>query len=676
MTRFTKKRGVFSIKTLLILAIISILPRMEAKAAFNEIIQGQILMSDLNKPKSQWHYYVIRNVSNPQLYWGVDLRPSSNPFEVGVYAFVQVGNNANEVKIYSKARDQWVTYIPQNVDKLGNGGQKKQIAFLDTDPDHDHNHAQKFHLYRDQTQVPFNCAMELGYIKSNGTNSEWLMNYNGTYNPENDPQDRAIGAYNVRNDFGSIWVAETVENRIFCSIKEMTEETRPEFVYTMRTVTNSEGGGKKVSPSLTWPGDNGQEAHFAFYTVGGRQKDQYDNLNQVGENGALFNTAALYIYDCTKQQWVTHDLQNISYNNSYWPGVGVTRVKLTANKGDRRKFLTIYEKVSANTPSGDVAYAYEFIPFNSKNSPDFHNNDTGRPTDPVVNLSDRSHLSVDGYNGNTTLCFNNEFPQTAKGAVKNAWYITEVGPDSKSIRDNIEKDGPAPGYQPDGNLAAYQKEYSFEDLADLNVTINRSFKRNRWNTICVPFNISGRKVLKVFGSDVRLREFYKVQVKDGKKVMFFKVVDEIQAGKPYLVLPPTDVTNPTFENVILRKGDAKKTTVDGISMVGVYGPTRLNEDGTHLFIGTNNEFKLPTPHPHNQTRGMRAYFEVPRGTNEATLRASIFDDITGIEDVDIAIEDDDTDAPVFDINGQRVGTGLNGLNRGVYIMGGKKYVVK
>ena len=88
MTRFTKKRGVFSIKTFLILAIISILPRMEAKAAFNEIIQGQILMSDLNKPKSQWHYYVIRNVSNPQLYWGVDLRPSLNPFEVGVYAFV------------------------------------------------------------------------------------------------------------------------------------------------------------------------------------------------------------------------------------------------------------------------------------------------------------------------------------------------------------------------------------------------------------------------------------------------------------------------------------------------------------------------------------------------------------------------------------------------------------
>ncbi len=158
--------------------------------------------------------------------------------------------------------------------------------------------------------------------------------------------------------------------------------------------------------------------------------------------------------------------------------------------------------------------------------------------------------------------------------------------------------------------------------------------------------------------------------------MFFKAVDEIQAGKPYLVLPPTDVTNPTFENVILRKGDAKKTTVDGISMVGVYGPTRLNEDGTHLFIGTNNEFKRPTPHPHNQTRGMRAYFEVPRGTNDATLRASIFDDITGIENVDIAIEDDDTDAPVFDINGQRVGTGLNGLNRGVYIMGGKKYVVK
>ena len=672
MTRFTKKRGVVSIKTLLILAIISILPKMEAKAAFNEIIQGQILMSDLNKPKSQWHYYVIRNVNNPQFYWGVDLRPSLNPFEVGIYAFVQVGNNANEVKIYSKARDQWVTYIPHNVDKLGNGGQEKQIAFLDTDPNHDHNHAERFHLYRDQTQVPFSCAIELGYLKSNGTESGWIMNYNGTYNPENDPQDRAIGAYNVRNDHGSIWVAETVENRIFCSINEMTEETCPEFVYTMRTVTNSEGGGKKVSPYLTWPGDNGQEAHFAFYTAGGRQKDQYDNLNQVGENGALYNTAALYIYDCTKQQWVTHDGKPFSYTDATW-GNDVTRVRLSANKNDRRKFLTIYEKVSANTPAGAVAYAYEFIPFTDRGRPDYLNN-TGTTNSPVQNLENRSHLSAKDYNGNTTLCFNNELPQTARGAVNNAWNITEVGPDTKSIRDNVEKD--KGGNYDAEREAEYKKEYTFDDLADFNVTIQRGFKAGVWNTICVPFNISGKKVLKAFGSDVRLREFYKVQVKDGKKVMFFKAVTEIQAGKPYLVLPPNNVTNPTFENVILRKGDAQKTTVDGISMVGVYGPTRLNEDGTHLFIGSNNEFKRPTPLPDNQTRGMRAYFEVPRGTSEATLRASIFDDITGIEDVDIAIEDDDTDAPVFDINGQRVGTGLNGLNRGVYIMGGKKYVVK
>lgn len=675
MTRFTKKRGVFSIKTFLILAIISILPRMEAKAAFNEIIQGQILMSDLNKPKSQWHYYVIRNVSNPQLYWGVDLRPSLNSFEVGIYAFVQVGNNANEVKIYSKARDQWVTYIPQNVDKLGNGGQKKQIAFLDTDPDHDHNHAQKFHLYRDQTQVPFNCAMELGYIKSNGTNSGWLMNYNGTYNPENDPQDRAIGAYNVRNDLGSIWVAETVENRIFCSINEMAEETRPEFVYTMRTVTNSEGGGKKVSPSLTWPGDNGQEAHFAFYTAGGRQKDQYDNLNQVGENGALYNTAALYIYDCTKQQWVTHDGKPFSYTDATW-GNDVTRVRLSANKNDRRKFLTIYEKVSANTPAGAVAYAYEFIPFTDRGRPDYLNN-TGTTNSPVQNLENRSHLSAKDYNGNTTLCFNNELPQTAKGAVNNAWYITEVGPDTKTIRDDVEKDSGAwPNPQPNGNIEAYNKEYTFEHLADLNVTINRKFKGGAWNTVCVPFNISEKKVKKVFGSNVYLREFYKVEQRNGKKVMFFKAVNEIKAGKPYLLLPSSDKTNPTFENVITREGDASKITVDNISMVGVYGPTRLKTDGTNLFIGSNNEFKRPKDYPDNQTRGMRAYFEVPRGTNDATLRASIFDDITGIEDVDIAIEDDDTDAPVFDINGQRVGTGLNGLNRGVYIMSGKKYVVK
>lgn len=676
MTRFTKKRGVFSIKTLLILAIISILPRMEAKAAFNEIIQGQIKISQPSDPKENWYYYVIRNIQTEQEYLGVDLRPSLNPFEVGVYAFVQAGDNASHVRIYNKAKDQWVTYNPYLVNNFGNGQQTKQVAYLDSDPDHGYNDAEIFNLRRD-LQSAYQHAIALEYFKSNKQSSGWFMNYFGgakAYNPETNPQDRAVGAHNVLNDLSCTWVAESIDERIFCSISEMSETTRPEFVYRMRTVTNSEGGGYKVSPYLTWPGDNGQEAHFAFYSANGRNKiGDYEGVGQVGEGGSKYNASALYLYDCTKQKWVTHNVQTWSYDNDYWAGVGTTRVGLTENKSDRRKFLTIYEKVSANTASGAVAYGYVFLPYNGKGKPDFHNYN-GQQDNPVVSVKNRSLLSARGYNNELTLCFDNKHTSTANGAAYNAWNVTEVGPDTKSIRDDVEKDNR--GNYDAQREAAYQKEYTFDDLADFNVTIQRRFKSGVWNTICVPFNISGRKVLKAFGSDVRLREFYRVQVKDGKKVMFFKAVDEIQAGKPYLVLPPTDVTNPTFENVILRKGDAQKTTVDGISMVGVYGPTRLNEDGTHLFIGTNNEFKRPTPLPDNQTRGMRAYFEVPRGTNDATLRASIFDDITGIEDVDIAIEDDDTDAPVFDINGQRVGTGLNGLNRGVYIMGGKKYVVK
>lgn len=692
MTRFTKKRGVFSIKTLLILAIISILPRMEAKAAVNDPLNKPIRISDPSKPKSEWFYYVIRNTvdnnaTKTQTYWSPDLGPSWNPFFVGIYAFVGANDGtANHVKIYNKSLDRWVTYLTANIENLNNAGNKKNVAYLDLKKDNGYADAEKFHLHYDGFTHAYGSAFVLEYLRADKkTGSGWYVNYYGgpdTYNPENNNQDASWGAYNTLTDEGHIWVAETVDGRIFCSQTEMTETTRPEHVYTMKTVLADagQGGNERVSPELTWPGGENTEAHFAFYATGGRRPSQYDTTDAENNQniGGKYSTTAVYIYNVTTRKWLNYGEERFSFNleNKHVTG---------GEKNHRKPFVAIYEKVQGKNVNGEAPYAYEFVPFTYRNG-SAQEPACERPQNSphlVTNYINRFHLSTKGYNSTQTLSIAQDKPTNKlQDAIKSAWILTETGPDTRTIKDDQERDrwnSQKRQLEADPEREAkYNKEYTFKNYADFNVTLNREFKANKWNTICTPFEISSHKLSKAFGRGYFLREFSGVKVENGRKVMYFKPVTEIKAKKPYLIMPQTDKTNPMFENVIfIESTTGDKITFDGISMVGVYGPTRLKEDGTNIFVGSDGyKFKKPTPLPDNQTRGLRAYFEVPYGTNTTTLRTSIFDDVTGIEDVEIVIEDDPTDAPVFNIHGQRVGTGLKGLKPGIYIMGGKKYVVK
>lgn len=50
---------------------------------------------------------------------------------------------------------------------------------------------------------------------------------------------------------------------------------------------------------------------------------------------------------------------------------------------------------------------------------------------------------------------------------------------------------------------------------------------------------------------------------------------------------------------------------DGYYMQGVYEPTDLYIDGTHVFLGSENRFFRPSE-TNRTMNGMRAYFVIPR----------------------------------------------------------------
>ncbi len=222
------------------------------------------------------------------------------------------------------------------------------------------------------------------------------------------------------------------------------------------------------------------------------------------------------------------------------------------------------------------------------------------------------------------------------------------------------------------NVLNEAAENTFAAQDNVNISLKRSFVAGTWNTICLPFDVSADVIAEKFG-DVELCTLSSVS----KNVMNFDAATSIEAGKPYLIKPTNAVVDPTFESVNLIAGDPKlMSPSDGWGMKGTYGLTTLATDGTNLFIVADNKFKKPGNESQAVMKGMRAYFIVPIGTSPSALRANIDGVETAISTINIENSVNDSDNNVYNLQGQRVGTTLQGLPRGLYIQNGKKMIVK
>jgi hypothetical protein len=159
---------------------------------------------------------------------------------------------------------------------------------------------------------------------------------------------------------------------------------------------------------------------------------------------------------------------------------------------------------------------------------------------------------------------------------------------------------------------------------------------------------------------------------------------------PYLVRPTRDVTVPyAFINgedglYIDNNGLSEspktesRTDADGkvYKFVGIFSPTQLATDGTNLFVGFVGEEgnKLLTPSAKSgKLKGYRAYFVIPSTNAGAKMLMSFDDVVDGIHTVNA---DGTSTSKIYNINGQYVGTSKEGLAKGIYIVNGKKVVIK
>lgn len=275
-----------------------------------------------------------------------------------------------------------------------------------------------------------------------------------------------------------------------------------------------------------------------------------------------------------------------------------------------------------------------------------------------------------------------------------------------------------------------QRDYAKSHVACL----VRSFKENKWNSFVMPVNLTAGQVKDAFGGSTLLSQLANTEV-GGKRINFSKVdlsdneTIAIEAGKMYIIKPGIKMPegqeevkrtidgkeystgtsyymfsqvalNPKDENgqQIELTGDVVGTSVDseednGIQFMGTYvkkGEKTTNNTvienpaiPAYSYILSDGKWYYSTTAV-NQVKGLRGWLTTDAAHAPAKDMIFVINGVeegvvTGIEGVENTVVNKVANGHVFNLNGQLVranANSLEGLEKGVYIVNGKKVVVK
>lgn len=239
------------------------------------------------------------------------------------------------------------------------------------------------------------------------------------------------------------------------------------------------------------------------------------------------------------------------------------------------------------------------------------------------------------------------------------------------------------------------------------VEIQRSFKANTWSSICLPFSMNRKQLEENFGegtSVVLAKQVINHGYDKGRLELIWHVNQDIIAGYPYFILPTKDVTKIKF-NAPYRTDQERYLSNPylAVSSNGTSLAHKANysnycyEEYPYVFEGNFKDEVLPAGSYVMSNNGVltqikngvtakpfRAYLrKVGKGANAKPLTTMGFSDSEGettsveeiLQDNGIILESSD----VYGVNGVKVRSNthsLEGLSKGVYVVNGKKYVVK
>lgn len=199
-----------------------------------------------------------------------------------------------------------------------------------------------------------------------------------------------------------------------------------------------------------------------------------------------------------------------------------------------------------------------------------------------------------------------------------------------------------------------------------NVIVNRTFAKG-WNTVCLPFDVAVTSL-----QATKAQEFVS---SNGSSLTFNEVADGVlKANVPYLVFFSNEVSDPFYYGGKVEATNPTPVEHNGFTFVGNYEASK-SMDGLYGVASEGDVQKIMLGTAASTLPATCAYFTT-KNLNANGLRIC-FDggEVTGINQVNGAQAQ--SAGAVYNLQGIKVSNrGTNNLPAGLYIMQGKKVIVK
>lgn len=241
----------------------------------------------------------------------------------------------------------------------------------------------------------------------------------------------------------------------------------------------------------------------------------------------------------------------------------------------------------------------------------------------------------------------------------------------------------------DGNANNTDAINELEVGKQYNVTLNnRTFRSDRWYSVVLPFSISQKQMKSVFGDGVKVLHYSDVTGTDLN--LFEHFYQMIVGGTPVLVKPSQEVTNPVFNNVTLTSKEVVDIVNTDFKCTGSwdnvdfpkysyfidaktnsfyqYDPTKVETNTVKPHAGAFRSWIISTSTNPSEAKQLTMHIN---GIEEQGETTAIWNAISGNDDAEVATKG------IYSLSGQKMNAAdTSSLPKGIYIVNGKKFIVK
>ena len=426
------------------------------------------------------------------------------------------------------------------------------------------------------------------------------------------------------------------------------------------TITDIATGNIEINNQTLAITANGDKTiHLGSKLTAGWKKIRIDFTdNDIGnEDEHLFNFQTVTIPAATYNALPLMSSTTTYLDLSQWPTSGNPRYQ----SGDQNLGY-IYHGSSA-----------QFYVYN-ENETAFYNLSAGITTNVsdanlVVTITDLSTGNVEVDNEAFDVATGSSF---ANQTFKLSGAIT---PGLKLIHFDFTKDDTStnPWLYNIKNITFYKRSlnegYDYIPVAatGVDVVFTRGIKAGNWSSIVLPFDIASGDIATVFGDGTSVAE---LKSGDASTLTFSTTLTDskMKANQPYAIKVASDFTSATINGVNIVAGTPTQTVGDW-NFVGTYSSTTV-PTGSYYF--KSNQLYQKGASGTTSMKAFRAYLTYTGGAGAPALNFTIDGETTGIAHISADGRMNLEEGAVYNLNGQRVSQPA----RGLYIVNGKKYVIK